>query len=135
MSVYVDTSALLAVLDEQEERHAVAHAVWLELLDGEPELVCSSHTQLETFALAQNRLGVDAVRVLDDEICPALTIEWVTKDDHRAAVASLLAANRRQLSLVDCASFTVMRRLGVRRVFAFDPHFQEFGFGSIPDGG
>ena len=42
---------------------------------------------------------------------------------------------RRQLSLVDCASFDIMRRLGLRDVFAFDPHFAEQGFRCLPEGG
>ncbi|MEI6809693.1 MAG: hypothetical protein WCN95_13310, partial [bacterium] len=29
---------------------------------------------------------------------------------------------------VDCVSFEVMRRLGLRNVFAFDNHFAEQGF-------
>jgi predicted nucleic acid-binding protein len=44
------------------------------------------------------------------------------------AVAGLLAAGRRQLSLVDCASFAVLRAEGQREAFAFDRHFQEEGF-------
>jgi predicted nucleic acid-binding protein len=43
-------------------------------------------------------------------------------------VAALLAARRRKLSLVDCASFTVMRQAGARLAFAFDRHFTEEAF-------
>jgi predicted nucleic acid-binding protein len=31
------------------------------------------------------------------------------------------------LSLTDCVSFAVIRRLGLRKVFCFDRHFQEQG--------
>jgi predicted nucleic acid-binding protein len=47
---------------------------------------------------------------------------------HAQSVAAALAANRRRLSLVDCVSFTVCRRLNIDRVSAFDPHFDEQGF-------
>lgn len=50
--------------------------------------------------------------------------------DHSAAVKRLLAANRRKLSLVDCASFECMRRFRLRRAFAFDEHFAKEGFES-----
>ncbi len=40
----------------------------------------------------------------------------------------MLAANRRQLSLVDCVSFAAMRELGIEHYFAFDQHFDEQGF-------
>jgi predicted nucleic acid-binding protein len=32
------------------------------------------------------------------------------------------------LSLVDCVSFEVLRRLDVRECLVFDPHFDEQGF-------
>jgi predicted nucleic acid-binding protein len=38
------------------------------------------------------------------------------------------SARRRDLSLVDCVSFEVMRRNGITRAFAVDRHFQELGF-------
>lgn len=44
-----------------------------------------------------------------------------------------LTANRRQLSLVDCVSFTVMRERGIKTAFVFDDHFEEQGFECIPD--
>jgi len=39
-----------------------------------------------------------------------------------------LTAARRQLSLVDCISFEVMRRRGIKTAFTFDDHFAEQGF-------
>ena len=51
---------------------------------------------------------------------------------HRAAVAAVLASARRNLSLVDCASFEVMRRRGLRTAFTLDRHFAEQGFAVVP---
>lgn len=59
---------------------------------------------------------------------PVLHIVWVGEDQHGAAVASLLTANRRLLSLVDCVSFATMRRLSIVRAFACDRRFSEQGF-------
>jgi uncharacterized protein len=128
--IFVDTSALYAVLDGDDTAHPAAQGAWtrwLEASDG-PTLVASNYILVETFALVQSRLGMDAVRSLMDDLIPVLTIEWVTPEDHRAAVAMLRNANRRRLSLVDCSSFQVMRRLAISEAFTFDGHFSEQGF-------
>ena len=33
---------------------------------------------------------------------------------------------------VNCVSFEIMRQRGLRRVFAFDKHFEEQGFDVVP---
>ncbi len=53
---------------------------------------------------------------------------WVDEAIHTLAVAALLAARRKKLSLLDCVGFVVMRRKGAREAFAFDRHFAEEGF-------
>jgi hypothetical protein len=45
------------------------------------------------------------VRAIQEEILPLLRIEWIDKEVHALAMAVLLAAGRRKLSLVDCCSF------------------------------
>ena len=50
----------------------------------------------------------------------------------RAAAGAVLAAGRKELSLVDCVSFQTMRELGVRSAFCFDKHFREQGFETVP---
>ena len=132
MSVLVDTSAIYAVLDADDDQHSRAIAEWHRLLRGAFSLVTTSYILVETTALIQHRLGVDAVRALDQDIRPVLRVEWVDEDLHSVGMASMLAAGRRRLSLVDCVSFAFMSRAGLREVFAFDEHFAERGFSCTP---
>lgn len=128
----MDTFAFLAVLNEEDANHPAADEAWKELLAGDEPVVSTNYVLLETIALAQSRLGVKAVRTLARDVFPILTIRWVDEVKHHAGLAALLAAGRRRVSLVDCVSFEVVRELGIRRCFAFDPHFLEQGFESIP---
>ena len=132
MSVFLDTSALYATFDRDDAFHAAARREWATIFSSSEPLVTSNYVLVESFALLQSRLGMKAIAALVEDVLPALEVEWVTSDDHRSAVSALLAANRRNLSLVDCASFQLMRRLGVRSAFAFDRHFREQGFRVIP---
>ncbi|MCL6558664.1 MAG: PIN domain-containing protein [Firmicutes bacterium] len=126
--VYVDTSAFLAVLDADDRYHERAAVVWKESLDQGVRLVCSSYVMVETYALVQHRLGMEALRVFHEDVYPLLEVFWVDSSLHEAGMDAVLTAGRRCLSLVDCVSFSLMRRLGLKKAFAFDAHFSEQGF-------
>lgn len=128
MKVFVDTSAFLAVLNADDEFHAKAAASWHDLLTHEAELITNSFVLVETYALVQNRLGLDAVRTLAKDLMPLFKVKWMDDDLYQQAVTSFLSANRRQLSMVDCASFITMHRYDISVVFTFDRHFSEQGF-------
>lgn len=129
---FLDTSALYAVLDRDDEHHPAAKIQWQTLLASDEALLVTNYVLLETAALVQHRLGMDALRALCSEILPALEVHWIGESDHAHALNALLAANRRQLSLVDCSSVHVMRTRSLRTVFAFDPHFREQGLFMLP---
>ncbi|MCE2486713.1 MAG: PIN domain-containing protein [Desulfurellaceae bacterium] len=126
--VFIDTSAFYAVLDADDEVHAQARVGWTGLIRGGRLLVTSNYVCVETCALVQARLGMDAVRVLFDDMLPIVTVVMLDETLHTNAIATLLGANRRNLSLVDCTSFAVMHQRGTVRAFAFDQHFAEQGF-------
>ncbi len=131
-TIIIDASALLAILDADDDNHSYARQEWEHLILGNERLVCTNYNLVETFALVQRRLGMDAVRKLEEDVLPMLVIDWMDAESHAIRVAALLIAGRRRLSLVDCASFETMRRLGLDTAFAFDRHFSEQGFHTLP---
>jgi predicted nucleic acid-binding protein len=128
VNVFLDTSALVALLDADEARHGEAGLIWKELLGSDAGIVTTNYVLVETYALTQRRLGSAAVRVLTDDLLPVIEVEWIGRDLHVRAVSALIAANRRDLSLVDAVSFEVMRGRGLDQAFAFDRHFEDAGF-------
>jgi predicted nucleic acid-binding protein len=114
VSVLVDTSALFALVGEDDDAHDTAVSV------------------VETTALIQNRLGMAWVRTLHDELLPAIETRWIDSETHAAALTALLAADARRVSFVDRVSFEVMRRDGIEAAFAFDKDFASQGFRTIP---
>ncbi len=133
MTVFVDTSALYAVLDRDDANHSAAAVVWRRLVHEGTVLLTHNYVLIESCALAQRRLGPAALRVLNTDVVPLLQVEWIGEERHRRAVDMAIAAGRKKLSVVDCASFLVMRESGLKEAFCFDRHFREFGFEAVPE--
>ncbi len=133
MSIFVDTSAFLAVLNKDDHFHFDAKKTWEEINRSEELLICSNYILVETIALLQHRFGVEAIRIFEQDIQPVLDLFWVNQEIHRAAMSFVMTINRRKLSLVDCSSFEIIRSLQIENVFTFDPHFLEQGFKIIPN--
>lgn len=130
-SVFVDTSALYAVLDRDDVNHAAAAECYRALLD-DASLLTHAYVVVETASLVQRRLGMEAVRALADDMLPSFDVTIVDESMHRAAISGLLAAGDRDVSLVDWTSFELMRSRGVNTAFAFDDDFSEQGFSVLP---
>ena len=133
MTTFVDTSALYALLDEDDENHSAA-AAWLSGPGGDPaeELLTHNYVVVEAAALVHRRLGATAIRALLEDLIPALAVAFVDESLHRLATSAFLGSARRRLSLVDWVSFELMRDLAVDRAFAFDRDFADQGFHLVP---
>jgi predicted nucleic acid-binding protein len=132
VTYFVDTSAFHALLDRTDVCHRAAEETMRRLREEQARLLTTNYVVVELFALVQRRLGLEALRELQTVLMPVVDLHWVDHGTHEAAIAALLVASRRRLSLVDCVSFEVMRRLEIADVFAFDPHFAEQGFRCHP---
>lgn len=132
MVVFVDTSAFYAMLDDSDPNCGAATSFLSGLVSDGTPLYTSNYVVVETCSLLQNRFGIAAVRRYQESFAPVVTVRWVDEQVHEEAVQAVLAANRRNLSIVDCTSFALMRRLGIKDAFAFDPHFAEQGFRVLP---
>lgn len=126
MSVFVDTSALYAVLDDDEPSHLRALDTWRGLVPS-TRLVTHSFVVIECVELVRRRLGPQAVVDLTDDMLPVIDVVWVDEALHAVALESARAAGWRQ-SLVDHTSFVVMRRAGIELAFTYDSDFERAGF-------
>jgi predicted nucleic acid-binding protein len=132
MMIFVDTSAFLAIFSVSDQNHLRAELCLRNLREERRILVTNNYVILESIALLQKRFGLDKVRDFQIKLLPLIQIHWIDKDQHEAAIQVIFQENRRGLSLVDCAAFQTMRRLGIETVFTFDSHFREEGFKVIP---
>jgi uncharacterized protein len=133
VTTFVDTSALYALLDEDDRSHQAAVS-WLRGPGADPAelLVTHSFVAVETLALVHRRLGTDAVRALLDGVLPAISVFQVDEDLYRAGVTAFRSGLKAGSSFVDHVSFEFMRWRELVRAFCFDADFAEAGFEVAP---
>jgi len=125
--ILLDTSAIYALADVADPNHREAVTLFRHALNNHEQLLVHSYVLSESAALIQHRLGLQAaLSFLRDSSRRQLL--WVAEAEHEAGAALLEQEGRRDLSLVDCVSFALMRRLGIQTSFAFDTDFQRAGF-------
>ncbi len=131
-AVFVDTSALLPLLDRGDRDHAsVKGAVEALAAEGAP-LVTASYVLVEAGALAKRRLGAAAFRALGGVATRAMRIVWVDEALHLEAWRRAAREGRDGPSLVDWASFLIMRGGGLDRALTLDSHYNRQGFRTLP---
>lgn len=125
--IFLDTSAIYAMADRADPNHKGAVDAFQRLLDDQEDIMLHSYVLVESAALLQRRLGLESALQLLEDI-RAFEVVWVSSQDHEAATDLLRERGRRGLSLVDCASFTIMRRYQINEALAFDADFEAEGF-------
>lgn len=94
MIVFVDTSAIFALLDQNDGNHSLATQRLGFLTAPDNTMVISNYIIVETCALLQRRIGLDAMKTFREEILPLMTTQWVTQSQHERAFSVLLAEHR-----------------------------------------
>jgi predicted nucleic acid-binding protein len=129
--VFVDTSALYALLISSDKNHAHAARVFRSLQARTATLLTTSYVLVETYALLGKRVGLEAVASFREDFQQLLEITWVGPELHERGLALLLNRRRRDLSLVDAVSFVAIRDNRVENVFTYDPDFAREGFSTL----
>ena len=125
--ILLDTSAIYALADTRDANHSLALKLFADVLEAGETFLVHNYVMVEAAALLQRRLGMASVLQFLSEV-DRFHVHWMSDVDHQRTVSLLEERARKALSLVDCASFVVMRHYGVPEALAFDPDFEEEGF-------
>ena len=123
--IFVDTSALLTLLDADDPRQERVRATFAEHADD--ELVTHGYVVAESLAVTRRRFGLDGVVTMLDDVLPAVTILPVEPTLHAAAQAAYRTSLPSGTSFVDQVSFTLIEHEGIEVAFALDPDFEAAG--------
>jgi predicted nucleic acid-binding protein len=128
--VFVDSSALLTLLDRADARHAAARDCFVGLVDA--DLVTHGYVVAESLAVARRRFGVDGAIALIDDLLPVMDVLAMDPATLAAALARYRGSLPSGTSFVDQVSLEVMMREGIETAFVFDTDFAGAGISLIP---
>src|SRR5439155_20561470 len=124
--VFVDTSAVFALVDRNDGNHRAARRTLEGLRKRRLEPLLTNFVVAESHALLLSRLDAAiARRWLVGNVWPAVR---VSQDDESRARAIVARYTDKTFTYTDATSFAVMERLELKTAFAFDAHFRSYGF-------
>ncbi len=122
LAIFVDSSAIVALVDRDDGAHTAAVAAYGNLLAQGYKLFTTNYVMAEAFDLLSTGVGPDvARRFLRD--CKLAIYHADEADERRAKRVVLRQTGPNGLTLTDAVSFVVMERLAVADAFAVDPGF------------
>lgn len=130
MTVFVDTSAIYAFLDRNDEGHQMVRQAVDRLVGA--DLVTHGYVVAETLSLVRRRLGPEATARCIDEFLPALRVSEIDELMRHQALVAFRAGVDTDVSFVDRVSFELMRALGVETAFTLGGDFATAGFTVVP---
>ena len=135
--VFVDTGGWIALAVQRDRFHKKAAALYRKISKEKIVLVTTNYVLTETYtrilyddghekSIQFNSLIQEAIKI------GRLQLEWVTPPIHNDAWKIFEGYSDQDFSFVDCTSFVVADRMGVKEAFGFDDHFKTMGFILIP---
>jgi hypothetical protein len=124
--IFLDTGFLFALVSKRDAHHPRVVEVFrtfkdLRLVD---HLLTTNHVIAETITLTRKIGHDDAARLGDQLYGEKLArIHWASPDEERAAFDYFKRHQDQTYSAVDCLSFVVMEKLGLREALAVDSDF------------
>jgi uncharacterized protein len=130
VTLFVDTSAFLALVDRDDPAHTGMLAAFA--LGRTEPLATHAYVVVETLSVARRRFGATVAADIVDRVMPAIDVTPVDIDLHAAGIAAFRESIESSVSLVDRTSFAFMRRQGIDRAIALDADFRTAGFETLP---
>lgn len=123
---FLDTGFLFALVSTRDTHHKRVVEVFREFknLRLADQLLTTNHVVAETVTLALKIGHAHAAKLGEQLYGERLArVHWATPDEERAAFDFFKRHQDQTYSMVDCLSFVVMERLGIREALAVDSDF------------
>lgn len=130
--IFIDTNAWIALADANDKFHNRATS-WFAG-DSKEQFTTSSLVILETLGWLRYKRGKKLAVEVGKNIYfgSDIRIERVMESDESDAWKLFEKLDGRSISMIDCTSMVLMKRLKIKEIFTFDRDFSQFGFKVYP---
>jgi predicted nucleic acid-binding protein len=134
LKLFVDTGAFVAIKDRSDSHHLAAVSFNRASIEQKRQFVTTTYVVDETLTLLKIRANHRIAVQFGEEIRASrlLRIVHVTPEILEEAWKIFVKADDQPFSFTDCVSFSVMLREKISSAFAFDGHFEQYGFEQLP---
>lgn len=135
MTVFVDTGAFIALQDGSDQHHAAACRYQAALAAARRPLVTSNYVLDETYTWLRMSLGHRVAVDFGQRVGASrvLSVVRISSELEAQAWQIFCQYDDKTFSFTDCTSFALMRQYDLSTAFAFDHHFEQFGFSLEPE--
>jgi predicted nucleic acid-binding protein len=131
--IFIDTSAFIALRVKDDVNYKKAH----DFLRAIKEKRLRLHTtnfildEVYTYFCRAHEIAVEMAELIINN--PLIRLHRVGVDDEENVFKILTDFADKDFSYTDATSFSLMERLAINTVFAFDDHFEQYGkFAVVP---
>jgi predicted nucleic acid-binding protein len=123
--VFVDSSAIIALLVKNDSNHEQAMEALSRMVRQGAELVMSNFIIAESYNLIAAR--VNSFKAREWLLANTWPVERVGRLDEKRALEIIRKYDDKDFSYTDATSFAMIERFAIDFAFTFDRHFQQYG--------
>ena len=129
IKIFIDSSGFKAFIDPEDDFHLLADKILKKLYLQKVNFITSNYIIDESATLVRCKSKPAVLKKFKEYVFSSriLNINRVTRLDEANAWV-WFQKDWSRLSFTDCVSFAQLQRLGIKRVFGFDHHFEQAGF-------
>ena len=128
--IFIDSSFFISLFFEEDRNHILALKTWGTITK---ETSTSEDVLKETLTILSQRKGkrscIDAYQKIQDEI---ILIPSDTQYFQTGLQLFLDPRLQKDISLTDCITVAVCKKLNIKNILTFDRHFLSFGVKMLP---
>ncbi len=130
--LFADTAGWGNLIDPTQEHHLLAATIYRDARQQRRRLVTTNYIITELVALMTSPLNLPRSAIIEFieslKTSPSVEVIHVNSALDERAWQMLKQRQDKDWSLVDCASFVIMKQRSISEAFTSDHHFEQAGF-------